>query len=157
MGQQIEAETGVSVSLELTYNNLSKIIDLFDIPNLRVYVSGYTDNRDEVIDVLYEEDDIDVNYDVLDELSQCIDEEQYKSKYIEMEVTKDITFHFVRVITGMYTENLCYRKINRLFETVDETVTISDYIESIQKATETFKSHNIPDNLIRIGHTMREG
>jgi len=157
MGQQIESETGVSVSLELTYINLIKIIDLFDIPNLRVYVSGYGANLDEVMDILYEEDDIDVNYDVLDELSRCIDEEEYKNKYIEMELTNDITFHFVRVITGMYTDNLCYRKINRLFETVDETVTITDFIESIQKATETFKSHNIPDNLIRIGHTMREG
>jgi hypothetical protein len=157
MGQQIESEMGVSVSLELTYDNLSKIIGLFDIPNLRVYVSGYSDNLDEVIDVLYEEDSIDVNYDILDELSQCKDEEEYNSKYIEMELTEDITFHFVKVITGMYTNNLCYRKINRLFESVEETFTISDFIESIQKATETFKSHNIPDNLILIGHTMREG
>ena len=34
MGQQIESETGVSVSVPLIFDNLGRIINLLDIPNL---------------------------------------------------------------------------------------------------------------------------
>ena len=89
MGQQIESETGVSVSVPLTFDNLGQIINLFDIPNLRVYVSGYGENSDEVRDFIYEEDDLGINYDVLDELSQCANEEEYNKKYDEMKQKAD--------------------------------------------------------------------
>lgn len=157
MGQQIESETGVSVSVPLTFDNLGQIINLFDIPNLRVYVSGYGENSDEVRDFIYEEDDLGINYDVLDELSQCANEEEYNKKYDEMELEKDIEFHFMRVCTAMYTENLCYRNINRLFEATDSPNSALDLITSIQEAIEGFKNQNIPIEQIHIGHSMREG
>jgi hypothetical protein len=157
MGVQIESETGVSVSVLLSFDNLSRIINLLDIPNLRVYVSGYGENSDEVRDFIYEEDDLDINYDVLDELSQANNEEEYNKKYNEMELEKDIEFHFMRVCTAMYTENLCYRNINRLFEATDSPNSALDLINSIQESIEVFKNHNIPIEQIHIGHTMREG
>jgi len=157
MGQQIESETGVSVSILLTFDNLSRIINLLDIPNLRVYVSGYSENSDEVRDFIYEEDDLGISYDVLDELSQANNEEEYNKKYNEMELEEDIEFHFMRVCTAMYTENLCYRNITRLFEATDSPNSALDLINSIQEAIEGFKNQNIPIEEIHIGHTMREG
>lgn len=157
MGQQLESETGVSVSVPLTFDNLQRIIDLLDIPNLRVYVSGYGENGDEVYDFLYEEDSIDINYDILDELSTAENEEEYTKKYKEMEIEEDIQFHFMRVCTAMYTENLCFRSINRLFEEDESPNSAIELIDTIKKAIDLFKEKNIPDELIRIGHTMREG
>jgi hypothetical protein len=157
MGQQFESETGVSVSVPLTFENLERIINLLDIPNLRVYVSGYGENGDEVYDFLYEEDSIDINYDILDELSSAANEEEYTKKYKEMEIEEDIKFHFMRVCTAMYTENLCYRNINRLFEEDESPNSALDLITSIHEAIEGFKNQNIPIEQIHIGHSMREG
>lgn len=157
MGQQFESETGVSVSVPLTFENLERIINLLDIPNLRVYVSGYGENGDEVYDFLYEEDSIDINYDILDELSSAENEEEYTKKYKEMEIEEDIEFHFMRVCTAMYTENLCFRNINRLFEEDENPNSAIELIDTIKKAIDLFKEKNIPDELIHIGHTMREG
>ena len=157
MGQQIESETGVSVSLPLTFDNLDKIINLLNISNLRVYVSGYGENSDEVRDFIYEEDDFHINYDIIDELSESTNEEEYNKKYNELELVEDIEFHFMRVVTGMYTENLCYRNMNRLFEDTDSPNSALDLINSIQEAIEIFKNQNIPVEQIHVGHTMREG
>lgn len=157
MGQQIESETGVSVSLTLTFENLSKIINLFDIPNLRIYVSGYGENSDEVYDFIYEEDDERINSDTIDELSEATNEEEFNKKYNELELDEHIEFHFMRVVTAMYTENLCYRNINRLFEADDTPNSALDLINSIQEAIEGFKNQNILMEQIHIGHTMREG
>lgn len=157
MGEQIESETGVSVTLKLTYDNLKKIIELITISNLRIYVSGYGEYDDEVYDFNYEEDSIDIDYDILDELSECNNQEEYDKKYNDLELTEELEFHFMYVCTGMYAENLTFRKINRLFESSKEPTTALDLIKSIQKAIDLFKSYDVPDNLICIGHTMRDG
>ena len=54
---------------------------MFDIPNLRIYVSGYGENSDEVYDFIYEEDDERINSDTIDELSEATNEEEFNKKY----------------------------------------------------------------------------
>ena len=150
MGQINDAQVGVSVSLPIKFENIHLIISLLDLPYFRIYVSGLSENPDEILD--YEYDNIEnIDTDMLDELSIIGNIDDFKAKYKELNINKDLIFHFIYVCTSIYAKNLRYRSTCCLFNNLS---TPQDYINNIQKGVELFKLANVPEIYIKIGNTI---
>lgn len=159
MGQSTDANIGVSVSLSLTHPNIKQIYSLLELAEhpLTLFISGLRDEDewDEVINCDYDYDAFDV--DVLDELVNLKTEQEFKTKCDELEIKTGLVFHFMFVCAGIYCRNLSFRSNPYVFNTDETGLTPMQLIEHIQKGIQVFKNANIPDELIKVGNTMREG
>jgi len=142
MGHINDAQVGVSVSLPFKFENIHLIISLLDLPYFHIYVSGLSENPDEIIEY---------DTDMLDELSIIENIDDFKAKYKELNINKDLIFHFIYVCTSIYAKNVRYRSTCCLF---NDLSTPQDYINNIQKGVELFKIANVPDEYIKIGNTI---
>jgi hypothetical protein len=156
MGQITTAELGVSVSLPLTFENIKLILRLLemrmDIRVLRTYVSGMNENEDEIKD--YENDDFEV--DMIDEFDEDITEDEFNEicNKLDLEIN-GITFHFIYNCAAIYADNISFRQTSHLF--YSNECTPSDFIANIQRGSETFRSVQVPEHLIMIGHSIYDG
>jgi hypothetical protein len=156
MGQITTAELGVSVSLPLTYANIKLILHLLemrmDIRVLRTYVSGINENEDEIKD--YENDDFEV--DMIDEFDEDINEDEFNEicNKLDLEINR-ITFHFIYNCAAIYADNISFRQTSHLF--YSNECSPNDLIENIQKGAETFRSAQVPEHFILIGHSIFDG
>jgi hypothetical protein len=156
MGQITTAELGVSVSLPLTFENIKLILRLLemrmDIRVLRTYVSGMNENEDEIKD--YENDDFEV--DMIDEFDEDITEDEFNEICNKLDLKiNGITFHFIYNCAAIYADNISFRQTSHLF--YSNECTPSDFIANIQKGAETFRTAQVPEDLIMIGHSIYDG
>jgi len=156
MGQITTAELGVSVSLPLTFENIKLILRLLemrmDIRVLRTYVSGMNENEDEIKD--YENDDFEV--DMIDEFDEDMQEDEFNEICNKLELeTERITFHFIYNCVSIYADNISFRQTSHLF--YSNECSPNDFIENIQKGAEAFRSAQVPEALILIGHSIYDG
>ena len=155
MGQITTAELGVSVSLPLSYANLKLLLHLLeiriDIRVLQTYVSGMNENEDEIKD--YENE---FEVDMIDEFDEDINEDEFNEicKTLDLDTTQ-ITFHFIYNCASIYADNISFRQTSHLF--YSNECSPMEFIENIQKGAETFRSANVPEHLIQIGHSIYDG
>jgi hypothetical protein len=153
MGQMTEAEVGISVSLNINFDNIKLISSLLELSNLRIYISGISEEHDEILD--YENDHIEeLDTDIIDELCAQDTQQEFNKKYEEFNIKKKLAFHFIYVVSKIYACNLSYRSIPRLFSHDENITTSIELINKIHNGVNLFKSINVPDNLIKIGNTI---
>ena len=159
MGQSTDANLGVSVSLPLTHTNIKQIHNLLDSAEhpLTLLISGLRDEDevDEVINCDYDYDAFD--FDVLDALVNVTTEQDFNIKCNELGVKSGLVFHFMFVCAGIYCRNLSFRSNPYVFNTDETGLTPMQLVEHLQTGVQVFKNANIPDELIKIGSTIREG
>ena len=141
MGQITEAQLGITVSLPIHFDNIVLICNLLELSNLGIYISGLSEEPDEIVD--YEYDNIDeLDTDMIDELSMQENEEQFNMKYHELNIKKNVVIHFIYVCNKIYARNLSFRSVSRLFSHDEHICTPMELINDILKGVELFKKAN---------------
>jgi len=147
-----ESKIGVSVSLQLNYENINLIYELHNIDNVYLYLSGLNEDPDEAQLVMCIEDEEELES--LEELLELESEEEFKKKYEELEFEDNLVFHFIYVCSHFDAFNIQYRSCG-VFQN-DEYMTPSKYIETIQKGVQYFKDAGVSEELIKIGNYLYE-
>ena len=155
MGQITEAQVGITVSLPIQFDNMKLISNLLELSNLGIYISGLSEEPDEIVD--YEYDNIDeLDTDMIDELSMQENEEQFNMKYHELNIKKNLVIHFI-YFSKIYARNLSFRSVSRLFSHDEHISTPTELINDILKGVNIFIEANVPEAYIKIGNTIYDG
>lgn len=156
MGQMTDAQVGVSVSLPLEFEHIKLIYSLIDLPNIQIYISGLSEYPDEILDYAYDNIE-EIDTDMLDELSIQPTREEFNMKYAELNIKKDLIFHFIYVCATIYARNLSFRSTSRLFSNDEHLSTPMELINDILKGVELFKNSYVSEEYIKIGNTIYDG
>lgn len=146
-----EAQIGVSVSLPLNYTNTNLILELLDIDNVMLYVSGFNEDPAEVKLILCIDDEEELES--LYELADLENEEQFKRKYEELELEDNLIFHFIYICAGINVFDIQYRN-SAVFQNDEHGMTPANFIERIHHGIKIFKDIGVSEELIKVGNTM---
>ena len=149
-----DATIGVSVSVQLNYQNIDLIIKLTEIDNITLLISGLMTEQDEVINVDFDDT---FDLDKLNELIELRDEEEFNNKLNELDIKQGLIFNFMHICAGIYARNLSFRDHRYVFQNDEHDTTPENLIKNIQKGVDKFRQAGIEEDLIKIGNTMMDG
>lgn len=154
MGQTTDASIGVSVSVSLNFSNIDLIMKLMEINNITLLISGLFEEKDEVINVDFDDT---FDLDKLDDLVELKDQDEFNIKLNELDIKEGLIFNFMHICAGIYARNLSYRENRYVFQNDEHDTTPENLIKNIQNGIAKFREAGIPEDLIKIGNTMLDG
>jgi len=149
-----DAKLGVSVSVPLDFNHINIIMKIMDIDNITLFISGLFSEKDEVINVDFDDR---FDLDILDQLLDLKDEDEFNTKLIELDIKKGLIFNFMHICAGIYARNLSFRENSYIFHNDEHDTKPENLIKDIQKGIDKFREAGIEEELIKIGNTMLDG